>query len=119
MDICQLYELVKFWETTLTLSKPDDIVKVTISPIVKDDIRGMGEGDIYSYLKVYVEKENEYAESIHSYDYTHYIDDASKKWAEEVQIASLIEFLEDGIALNYFSSFWEEILQDIAWKPTH
>lgn len=117
MEICRLYEVVKMWETALALTKPRGITKIKVSPIIKDDIQSMGEGDIYSYFKIYIEAEEKYTELIYGYDATHYRDDIEKKWAEETQILLLIEYMEDEMNDNYLNSFWEGFMQEVIWEP--
>ena len=116
MEIYRLYELIRMWETALILTKPKDIKKIRISPIVGDDIQPMGEGDIYSYIKIYVEKESKYDELILGWDTTHYKDDEERKWAEEEQTFSLLEFIEDSLDDECLNSFWEDYSKYIEWK---
>lgn len=117
MEIYRLYEVVRMWEIALTLTKPEDIIRIRISPMIGDNIQGTGEGDIYGYLKVFVEAEGKYAELIYGYDVTHYSDASEKKWVEEEQVSLLIEFMEDRMNSDYINSFWENFLQDVEWKP--
>ena len=117
MEIHRLYELVKMWEVALTLTKPKDIKKIKVSPMVGNDIQPMGEGDIYSYIKIYAEREGEYGELILEWDTCHYKDDTERKWAEEEQVFSLMEFIEDRLNSDYINNFWEDHIQDIVWSP--
>ena len=119
MEIYRLYELVKMWEVALILTKPKDIKKIRVSPMVGNDIQSMGEGDIYSYIKIHAEREGEYGELILEWDTYHYKDDAEKKWAEEEQVFSLTEFIEDRMRSDYINTFWENNSKDIVWKPLH
>lgn len=117
MEICKLYEATKLWETALTLIKPRAVTMIRVSPMIEDDIQRMGEGDIYSYFKVYVETENQYTNFIMGDDITHYKDDKEKKWVEESQIYLLIEYIEDRMSGDYLNNFWKDFPWDVVWKP--
>lgn len=119
MEIYRLYEVVKAWETALTLIKPKEVREIRVSPMIKDEIQCMDEGDIYSYFKIYVETENEYTEFIIGDDITHYKDAEEKKWVEESQILLLIEYIEDRMDSDYLNNFWEGFPWNAAWKPLH
>lgn len=117
MEICRLYEVVRQFESALTLIKPDKIKKIRVSPIIENDIQSMGEGDIYSYFKIHVETEDKYTEFFMGDDITHYKDAGEKKWIEESQMYLLTEYIEDRMGSDYLNSFWEDLLQNVEWKP--
>ena len=119
MEICGLYEIVRRWEIALTLIKPKEVKKIRVSPMIENDIQSMGEGDIYSYFKIYIETEDKYTEFIMGDDIIHYKDDEEKKWVEESQIYLLIEYIEDRMNSDYLNSFWEDFPWDITWKLLH
>ena len=119
MEIYKLYEAVRKWEIALTLTKPDNVTKIRISPIIEDNIQGMGEGDIYSYFKIHVETEEKYTEFILGDDITHYKDSPEKKWVEESQVFLLIEYVEDRMESDYINIFWEDFPWNVTWKPLH
>lgn len=119
MEICRLYEIVKQWEIALILIKPNKVKKLRVSPMIEDSIQVMGEGDIYSYFKVYVETEEEYTEFIMEKEVTHYNDTKEKKWVEESQIYLLIEYIEDRMENDYLNIFWEDFPWDVKWEPLH
>ena len=117
MEIYKLYEVVRIWEIALSLIKPICVTKVTVSPIIEDDILGMGEGKIYSYLKIHVEAEGKYTDLIWGWDTTPYKDREEKKWVVESQIFLLTEYIEDRMDNDYINSFWEDYPWDVEWKP--
>ena len=117
MEICELYEIVKKWETALTLTKPKEVTSIRVSPIIEDDIQSAGEGDIHSYFKIHIEIKGKYTELIYGYDVTHYKDDTERKWVEESQVFLLTEYIEDWMDIDCINSFWEDFPWDITWKP--
>lgn len=104
------------WEVALTLTKPKDIKKIIVSPIIGSDIQSMGEGEVYSYLKIHIETECEYAEIILGWNTTYYKDDSERKNAEETQMLLMSEFIENRMNDGYINSFWRDFRKGITWK---
>jgi hypothetical protein len=117
MEIYDLYKIIKVWEIALTLTKPKEITRIFVSPIINDDLLSIGEGEMYSYLKICVEAGDKYEDLMIGWHVIPYKGTLERKEAEEKQISYLAGLIEYRMNNNYINNFWKNFPQDLDWKP--
>lgn len=109
MDIYRLYQLIKMWEVALTLTKPRDITKVSLRPVINKKIEYCGEGQIYGTIEFTLERKDTYTKFNIIDIYKEYKDFESCKKNQEEMVLCLIDYLEQFLNNDAMDLVWENV----------
>lgn len=109
MEIYRLYELVKMWEVALTLTKPNDIQKIRVKPIIDNDIECYGEGKVWGSIELTLEKEGVQKQFSIIDIFKEYKTIEEGEEAEETMVFVLIDYLEQFLDDANIQLIWNQI----------
>lgn len=117
MDIYRLYQLVNMWEAAFNLTKPNNIQKVRVKPIIDNDIEGQGEGNVYGAIELYLETKDAYTQfNIIEVCKEYKNPDESKK-AQEAMVLCLTDYLEQFLDTDEIELIWSQMgFMELDWE---